>query len=164
MASKLRLFTKRFFIYTNIIVVFVFLLSCLVPYLNPQTWWFISFLGLAFPFLLVIVLFFLAGWLIMLKPKLALISGLAFLASIPSIIVFFAFHRPGTFNYAKDTKTLRVVSWNVARFVELKHNNNKGSQIRMKMFDLIKQQNADVLCMQEFHTSTLPEFYDNITP
>jgi endonuclease/exonuclease/phosphatase family metal-dependent hydrolase len=32
------------------------------------------------------------------------------------------------------------------------------------MFDLIKQQNADVLCLQEFHTSTRPEFYDNITP
>jgi hypothetical protein len=36
-------FTKRFFIYSNVIVVFIFILSCLVPYLNPQTWWFISF-------------------------------------------------------------------------------------------------------------------------
>ena len=164
MASKLRLFTKRFFIYCNIIVVIIFLLSCLVPYLNPQKWWFLSFLGLAFPFLLVIVILFLAGWLILLRPKHALISGVALLFSIKSIIVFFAFHRPVAFNYTKDKHTLRIASWNVARFVELKQNNNKGSQVRLKMFELIKQQDADILCMQEFHTSTLPDFYDNITP
>ncbi len=164
MASKLRLFTKRFFIYCNVIIVFVFLLSCLVPYLNPQKWWFISFLGLAFPFLFLLVIFFLAGWLIMLKPRLALISGVAVLLSIKSLLVFFAFQRPATFNYKKDTKTIRVATWNVARFIELKNNNNKGSQTRTKMFELIKKQDADVLCLQEFHTSTLPEFYDNITP
>jgi endonuclease/exonuclease/phosphatase family metal-dependent hydrolase len=164
MASKFRLFTKRFFIYTNIIVVFFFLLSCLVPYLNPQKWWFISFLGLAFPFLLLIVIFFLTGWLIILKPRLALISGIAVLLSLKSILVFFAFHRPGTFNYKKEPQTLRIVTWNVDRFIEMKRNNNKGSQTRLKMFDLIKQQDADVLCFQEFHTSTLPDFYDNITP
>jgi endonuclease/exonuclease/phosphatase family metal-dependent hydrolase len=164
MASKLRLFTKRFFIYSNIAVVFFFLLSCLVPYLHPQKWWFISFLGLAFPFLLVIVIFYLVGWLIILKPKLALISGIALLLSIKSITVFFAFHRPVAFDYKKDPQTLRILTWNVARFIEMKKNNNKGSQTRLKMFDLIKQQNADVLCLQEFHTSTLPDFYDNITP
>lgn len=166
MPSKFRLFTKRFFIYSNIIVVFVFLLSCLVPYLNPQKWWFISFLGLAFPFLLLLTMFFLAGWLIMLKPKLALIPGIALLLSIPGIMLFFAFHRPAAFNYTKDPKALRVATWNVARFIELKQNNNSGSQTRLKMFELIKKQNADVLCLQEFHTanSARPEFYDNITP
>jgi len=164
MANKLRLFTKRFFIYSNIALVFFFLLSCIAPYLHPQKWWFISFFGLAFPFLLVLVIFYLVGWFIILKPKLALISGIALILSIKSIIVFFAFHRPTSFNYKKEPNTLRVMTWNVARFIELKQNNNKGSQTRLKMFDLIKQQDADVICLQEFHTSTLPEFYDNITP
>ncbi len=164
MSNKLRLFTKRFFIYCNIVVVIIFLLSCLVPYLNPQKWWFISFLGLAFPFLLILVLSFLCTWIIMLKPKIALVSFIALLLGIKSLLVFFAFHKPSAFNYTKDPASIRIVTWNVARFVELKHNNNKGSQVRTKMFELIKAQNADILCMQEFHTSTLPEFYDNITP
>lgn len=30
------------------------------------------------------------------------------------------------------------------------------------MFELLKQQNADVLCLQKFITSTNPEYYDNI--
>jgi endonuclease/exonuclease/phosphatase family metal-dependent hydrolase len=164
MASKFRVFTKRFFIYSNITVVFFFLLSCLVPYLNPQKWWFISFLGLAFPFLLIVVLFFLVGWLIIAKPRLALISGIALLLGFKSISVFFAFHRSGNFNYKKEPNTLRIVTWNVARFIELKRNTNKGSQTRLKMMELIKQQDADVVCLQEFHTSIDSAYYDNITP
>lgn len=166
MASKLRLFTKRFFIISNIVVVFFFLLASIAPYLNPQKWWFISFFGLGFPFLLLLVIFFLAGWLIIAKPRLALISGIALLFGIKSILVFFAFHAPGAFNYTKEPNTIRIATWNVARFVEMRVNNNKGSQTRLKMFDLIKQQNADILCLQEFHTANnkRPEFYDNIEP
>ena len=164
MSSKLRLFTKRFFIIINIIVVAVFLLACLVPWLNPKTWWFISFLGLAFPFLLFIVLVFLVWWLIVLKPRLALISAAALLLGYKSIGAFLAFHSPRAFNYKKEPGTLRVVSWNVARFLELKRNNNEASMKRLKMFEQIKQQDADILCLQEFHTSANPDYYDNITP
>jgi endonuclease/exonuclease/phosphatase family metal-dependent hydrolase len=163
MASKFRVFTRRFFIYTNIIVVLFFLLACLVPYLDPKKWWFISFLGLAFPFLLVVVILYLAGWLIVLKPKLALISGIAMLIGFKSISVFLAFHRPGSFSLEKGPNTIRMITWNVARFIELKRNTNKGSQIRLKMMDLIKRQNADIVCLQEFHTSVDSTYYDNIT-
>jgi endonuclease/exonuclease/phosphatase family metal-dependent hydrolase len=164
MPNRFRLFTKRFFIYCNVIVVFFFLLSCLAPYLNPQKWWFISFLGLAFPFLLLIIILIIIGWLIFFKYRFALINGLVFLLSFKSIIVFFAFHGTGAFNYKKDPASIRLVTWNVDRFIEMKRNNNKGSQTRLKMLELLKQQDADVLCLQEFHTSTLPDFYDNITP
>ncbi len=164
MASKFRIFTRKVFIYVNIAVVFFFLLSCMVPYLDPKQWWFISFLGLAFPFLLFVVIFFLAGWLIILRPRKALLSGIALLLGLKSISVFFAFHASGAFNYKKDPQTLRIVTWNVARFIELKRNTNPGSLTRLKMLDLLRQQDADVICLQEFHTSTLPEYYDNITP
>ena len=76
--------------------------------------------------------------------------------------MFFAFHNPGTFNYKKGAGTFRIVSWNVARFIELKRNTNKGSQTRLKMLELIKQQDADIVCLEEFHTSTNPEYYNNI--
>lgn len=161
MASKFRLFTKRFFIYTNIAVVFFFLLACLAPYLNPQKWWFISFLGLAFPFLLIVVLGYLITWLII-KPRLSLISFIALIIGLKSISVFFAFNNPGAFNYKKEPGHIRIVTWNVARFIEIKINNNKGSQTRLKMMDLLKQQDADILCLQEFQSSGLPDYYHNI--
>ena len=161
-SSQLRLFTKRFFIYLNVFVVGVFALACLVPYLNPQKWWFISFLGLAFPFLLLLVLAFLIWWLAVLKPRLSLISVAGMIIGIKSISLFMAFHRPVAFDHNKEPHTLRVVSWNVARFIELKRNNNKGSLVRLQMFDQIKAQNADVLCLQEFHTSIDSNYYNNI--
>lgn len=164
MATPFRLFTKRVFIIANVVLVFFFLLSCLVPYLNPRSWWFIAFLGLGFPMLLLLNLLFIAGWLIILRPRYALISGIALLFSIKNISVFFAFSNPDVFEYKKEPGTLRVASWNVARFIELKKNNNKGSQKRLKMFELLRQQNADIICLQEFHTSTDTNYYDNITP
>lgn len=162
MASKFRVFTKSFFVFANIAVVILFLLSCLVPYMNPRTWWFISFSGLAFPFLLVLVIFFLIGWLLLRKLRLTLISLIALLIGFKSISVFFAFNKPGTFNYKKESGTIRIVTWNVARFIELKRNTNKGSQTRLNMMELIKKQDADIVCLQEFHTSVNAEYYNNI--
>lgn len=164
MASRLRLFTKRFFIYTNGVLVFFFLLSCGAPWPDPGQWWFISLFGLAYPILLALTVFFMIGWLILAKPRLALISGIALLLGMKSLLVSFAFHSPAGFRYEKKPEHIRVVTWNVARFIELKKNNNRGSEKRKRMLELLRQQNADVLCLQEFHTSALPDYYDNITP
>lgn len=161
MATKLRVFTKRFFIISNIIVAIFFLLASLAPYMNPQGWWFISFLGLAFPFLLIIMLVFLIGWLFVSK-KYSIISAISLVIGIKSILIFFAFHVSWTFHAQKEKGSIRVVSWNVARFIEMKRNNNKGSQTRLKMMDLIKEQNADIVCLQEFFHSNNPEWYPNI--
>lgn len=96
------------------------------------------------------------------RPRYAIISGVALLLSMKSIIVSFAFNSPAGFEYKRKPGTIRVVTWNVARFIEIKKNNNKGSQKRLKMLELLKQQDADVLCLQEFHTSANPDYYDNI--
>jgi endonuclease/exonuclease/phosphatase family metal-dependent hydrolase len=161
MPSVFRTFARKFVLIINIIIAVVFLLACIAPYLNPGKWWFISPLGLAFPFLLVLLLVFIFFWLFA-KPKYSVISIVVLIAGIKSIGVFFAFNSPHQFNYEKKENVLRIVTWNVARFVEIKKNNNKGSQTRLKMMDLLKQQNADVLCLQEFHTAAKEDFYDNI--
>ncbi len=161
MPSRFRLFTKRIFIYSHIFVVFLFLLSCFVPFLNPQKWWWITFLGLGFPILLALVILFLFFWLVI-KPRFALISVIALVFAFKNILVFFAFNKPGSFNYKKEPGNIRIVSWNVARFVEMKRNNNKGSQARLKMMELIKQQDADLLCFQEFFHSNDSAWYQNI--
>lgn len=161
MASKLRIFTKRILIFINYGVVFFFLLACIAPYLDPQSWWFISFLGIGFPFLLLTVTGFMAWWLFV-KRKYALISAGALLLGFQSITAFYAFHFPKRFNADKKPQTIRIVSWNVARFIEMKRNNNKGSQSRLKMLDQLRGQNADILCLQEFFHSYDPDFYNNL--
>ena len=161
MAKRFRLFTKRFLIICNAGIVFFFLLACLAPYLNPQRWWFVAFLGIGFPFLLLVVILFMLWWLFI-KRKFALISAIALLIGIKSISIFFAFHIPQKFNDKKKDGAIRVATWNVARFIEMKRNNNKGSQTRLKMMDLIQQQDADIFCMQEFFHSNDSAWYPNL--
>jgi endonuclease/exonuclease/phosphatase family metal-dependent hydrolase len=159
--ARYRRFTKLFFLLLNSFVAIIFLLACLAPHLNPKKWWPISLIGLGFAFIIVTLIAFLFFWLVF-RPKWMLISLLSLAIGYKSILVFFGFHIPDKFDYNKSKDVLRVVHWNVARFVEWKRNNNKGSQTRMKMMDQIKEQNADVLCIQEFFTSTDPVYYDNL--
>ena len=161
MASKLRLFTKRFLIIIHIAAAVVFLLACLAAYLDPREWWFISLLGLVFPFLLLVIIFFLFFWTI-LRSRLAFISIFVLIIGWRNISILFAFNSPGEFNYTKQPDVIRIVTWNVARFIELKRNNNKGSQTRLKMLELLKQQDADILCLQEFHHSDDTMYYANL--
>jgi endonuclease/exonuclease/phosphatase family metal-dependent hydrolase len=162
MSSKSRLFAKRFFIFINVILSFIFLLSCLSPYLAPAKWWYISLLGLGFGVLFLLLVFFIFFWIIT-SPRYIFISLFTLLIGFKSIIVFFSVTNTDKFNYAKEKNTLRVATWNVARFIELRRNNNEGSQTRLKMMNLIKEQNADVLCLQEFFHSTDSLLYDNLT-
>lgn len=162
MASRLRLFTKRFFIYANWLVVLLFLLSCLIPLLHPQQWWWVSMMGLSFPVLLFLVVGFFFGWLILLKFDLIFISLIALGLGYKSIAVFIGFNAPLSFREETTTRSIRVVSWNVARFIEPARNNNIGSITRKKMLALLRAQQADIVCLQEFYTSDNPAFYNNI--
>lgn len=161
MAINYKRFTKLLFIALNVLVAVVFILASAAPYLDPQKWWLISLIGLGFGFLVVTLLAFIFFWLVF-NFRYVLISLIALGIGWKGIRVFFAFHNPGTFDYEKPKDVLRVAHWNVGRFVEWKRNNNKGSRVRLKMMDLIKEQNADVLCFQEFFHSKDSIYYDNL--
>lgn len=96
------------------------------------------------------------------RSRFFLVPLIALLIGWKSISVFFAFNFSGEFKPEKEKDAVRIVSWNVARFRELKRNNNAGSQIRLKMLDFLKQQNADVLCLQEFFHSDNSLYYANL--
>lgn len=120
-------------------------------------------LGLGFAVLFLLLVLFIFFWAIV-APRYILLSLGTLALGYKSIAVFFAANAPTTFHYERQPGTVRVISWNVARFLELKRNNNQGSQKRQQMLDLIRQQNADVLCFQEFFHSTDSALYNNIGP
>lgn len=161
MATRFRKLTRSFFVVCNALAALVFLLACLAPYANPEKWWFISMLGLGFAVVFFVLVVFMFFWLIF-KPRFVFISLVPLLFGWQSLSVFFALHVPDKFNYQKEPNNLRVVHWNVARFMEWKRNNNKKSRIRLKMMDQLKEQNADVLCLIEFFHSTDSTYYNNL--
>ncbi len=162
MPSRLRNITRRILVVLNIITAVLYLLSCLAPYIKPTGSWVIAVLGLAFPLFLVIMIAFIFLWLI-LKLRRVWYSIVILLVGYKSIRVFWAFNAPSAFQYQKKPEQIRIASWNVARFLEWKRNNNEKSQTRLKMLDQIQTQNADILCLEEFFHSPDSIFYDNIT-
>ncbi|HMH21839.1 MAG TPA: endonuclease/exonuclease/phosphatase family protein [Puia sp.] len=149
--STLRKFTRRLFVISNLVAVFLFLLACANPWLYPQKWWFISILAFIFPFLLLtVILFFLSGLFFRSGRRWALISFVALLIGGPNIHSFFAFHPATHFIAAKPPHSLRVLTWNVRSWDEFITRKGGASGHRIKMMDFIREQQADVVCFQEF--------------
>lgn len=161
MAASFTRLAKRSFLFLHIGAAVLFLLACFGSYLSPESWWPFSFLGLGFPILLLSLIFFLFFWVIF-KPAYMLVSVAAMVIGYKSITHFVVLRPLPDFEDKKEAGTFRLMHWNVARFLELSRNDNRGSRTRQKMMDLIRKQNPDVLCFQEFFHSTDPKLYNNI--
>lgn len=157
---------KIFFLVIFILITLTYLLTCLIPFLNPGTFWFIAILGLGFPFLLalVIVCTIIAA---IKKSKWIFLSLAALLLSYQQISVVFGFRNTKEFDMLKPDNSLRVMSWNVSRWTqgETQIGKDKGSSFRNLMMDAVQMTDADVLCFQEFFESyDASVFASNIGP
>lgn len=137
---------RRFFLFLNVLALIVLLLSCLASYINPNTFWQLSFIGFAFPVVLIINFLFLLVWLAARK-KFAAVPAVAIVLSGFSIYSTFAFHFWG------DNKEagIKLMTWNVKNF-DL-YNWSHNVETRQNMMALIAAENPDVLCMQEFYNN-----------
>lgn len=155
----LRLFTKGFFLTVNITAVIFFLVGCLAPFISPARFWPIGFFSLAFPYLFAIMVLFAIFWLIF-HPRYALIPVIAMLIGWKSISSFVAFNWPGQTPHADSTvEAFTVMSYNVAQFGLYRDKNSTPT--RKAMYEMIQEQEADVLCMQDFYTSEKKGDFNN---
>lgn len=145
MARFVRTIGRRILIIVNIGIVVLYILACLNGYLHPSEWWFFSLLGLFFPFFLAIVFLFMILWLIV-RSKWALLSAVALILGFTNIRVLFGFHFSDRFKIEKEKDVIRVLTWNIEWFGA----HQKNREHRKKIMNFIKEQNADILCFQEF--------------
>ena len=151
--ALLRKFTKPVFIVSNAVVVILFLLACANGFLNPGRWWVISLLGLIFPLLLFLVFIFFIFWLFTHSQHWALLSGIALVIGWQNIHALFAFHPEAGFKVQKPPDSFRIVTWNVRSWDEFITKKAGTSGHRSKMMDFLQDQNADLMCFQEFYES-----------
>jgi endonuclease/exonuclease/phosphatase family metal-dependent hydrolase len=155
--ANLRTFTRRLFIISNILAVILFLLACANSFLHPGKWWIISLLGLIFPLLLFIILFFfIFGFSVRSFRRWSLLSLAALLIGWPNIHSFLAFHIGKGFASEKPPHSLRILTWNVRSFDQFIGKKNGALEHRPRMMEFILGQQADVLCLQEFYDSHNP--------
>jgi endonuclease/exonuclease/phosphatase family metal-dependent hydrolase len=156
---------KLFSLIIYIGILFIYLLTCLVPFLNPAEFWFIAILGMGFPLLLmlVIICLIISAFL---RSKWIFLAIAALLVSWQQISAVFAFNTNKQFDFDKGPNTLRVLTWNVSSWTEDLHIDDKVEKtgLRNLMLDAVQMQDADVLCFQEYFDSFAPELYPGNIP
>ena len=141
-------FFRSLLILLNTGVIIAYLITCLSPFINTGEDWFLAFPGLVFPLIFFALVFFIIVW-IFLKSGWKWVSLIILLLGFQQIIAAFAFNIPKKFSYDKKTNTLRVLQWNVSGWDQ--YNINKsGKNYQSLMMELVKKQDADVLCFEEF--------------
>ena len=141
---------KKIIIFINCGLLFCYLVTCFLPFVDTGENWILALPGLIFPFIFFLLIVFII-LLSFLKSKWYWISLIILFAGFQQIDAVFAFNFPSKFSYDKKPNILRVLQWNVTGWDE--GNGYEESNFRLPMLNLVNEQNADVLCFQEFFES-----------
>ena len=144
-------------LWTNILFAIALVGSYASNYINPEYFWYFAFFGLIYPVLLVINLAFLVFWLwrrkwIFLLSALTVLAGISNIGRIVQLRII-GRHRdiPGD---------VKIMSYNVRLFNY--YERDKSEAIRDSILHYVEQENADIICFQEFMTvSNYPEYSEN---
>ena len=135
-------------------------LCSVCPLINPSTFVWTAFFGLAFwmiffaNILILIILIFLKSRRTLLIPIVAL------LFSIPGIIKSYSFGES-----KDDIGSITVMTYNVGVFRDYKVKERSVADVKKSLVKLVKEQNPDVLCLQEsgkWQNNKAIEFSKNI--
>lgn len=137
-----------------ILIALVALLSSIAPYVSPLTFWPVAILGLGFYYfyilnlsMLILLLFF--------RRKFFFVCLIPFLCGLPVILNFLAFNFNDAETTSDDKQSFKILTYNVRIFDLYSWSRNLES--RLKYFDFFEKENPDVMCLQEFYTSSNAE-------
>ena len=144
------MWVRKVVIYFNGLISLLLLIAILASYVNPALAWFIALIGIAYPYILLLNLLFVLYWLILLD-KAILISLVVILLGYPVL------KNHVQFNFSKkiplaEADSFKFMSFNTRLFDLYRW--SERSDTKNRIFDLIRQEAPQVLCIQEFYTST----------
>ncbi len=149
----LRKAARGVFVSSYIILILIFLAASAAPSLNPTQWWWVGFIGLTYPFILLTLVIATIAMLFY-KPKLSIAGILAIIVSYQDVNALVAFNMPREFKIEKDSGQTRIMTWNVRRFAL--YYNYHFDRVRNNLDSIMLEVNhysPDILCLQEFYTS-----------
>ncbi|MGQ8338075.1 endonuclease/exonuclease/phosphatase family protein [Sunxiuqinia sp. A32] len=132
---------RNIFIFLNLIPVVGILLSYLSVHVSPENSWVLSFLGLAYPYLLFANVVFVLIWLFS-KVKYAFISIIAIGIGYSNLHHYFQLSGKST-----EEKGIVVSSYNVKNFQGIK--NKKRTELSKEVYEYIQTVKPNILCFQE---------------
>ncbi len=150
---------RRIILYANLASAILLVISFLSPHISPQRIWFPSFLGLAYPYILLLNLAFLLFW-ILVKRKEFIISLLAILLGWNTFTRYCSLHPGALFrkahyeNLSREDRVinrqLKVQSFNVRAFDLYRWTENPSA--REEMIRMFRRDDAEIICLQEFYS------------
>lgn len=126
------------------LLVMLFLLGAYAGYIPPAGWVMPAFLGLFFPVLLVLMVVVTIFWLLARERMTLLCLGLAWLISIPQLLVYFPINTAEA-TLGSESESLRILSYNVSAFGFKPHSKTAPNAV----LQYIKSSGADLVCLQE---------------
>jgi len=140
--------TYRFLLAANLAALVPLLLAYAAANFSPNAMGYLALFGLAYPFSILANCLFILIWIFR-KPSYALISACCILLGLNHFTSFFQVSMQGSIN--EQANHLKVLSYNVHVFDVF--NKKNGSETRDAIYDLLKREQADVICFQEFYQS-----------
>ncbi|MFL1896874.1 endonuclease/exonuclease/phosphatase family protein [Aquimarina sp. 2-A2] len=144
----MRKLVNRFVFLLNSIVAFALLLSYLLPYISPKTFPLLSVLSLTVPILILINALFMVYWILLVNRRF-LLSFIVLLLGISHVFSLYKFR--GKSAKADKENTLSLLSYNVHSFNRFEWIDNE--LIPQEISALVKEQNPDIFCGQEFYNN-----------
>ncbi|MBD3638305.1 MAG: endonuclease/exonuclease/phosphatase family protein [Crocinitomicaceae bacterium] len=142
----------RILLWINILNSVLLLGAYINTHISPNSFPYLAFLGLAYPIFLLIAIVFIGLW-IFAKPRYVLLSLLTIVIGWNHLTNFYALN----WSQAELNQPLKVISFNV-RVFDL-YNKEGRVENRNKIFDFLSEQNADILCFQEFYNQEEPTLF-----
>ena len=133
------------------------LVSYLAPYIHPATIPSLPFFGLTYPIFLALTLIWLVLWSIF-RSKWAIYCLVVLL--IGGKLHFRNFSLLSSAPELKQENGLKVLSYNVRLFDLFNPSFNDALASRNQIFDFIRSQEPDVLCLQEFYRQDKPTDFE----
>ena len=130
--------------FINSLVALMLLLSYVLPYLQPEKFAFLSVLGLAVPFLIILNIAFVIYWLLKVKKQLLL----SLLILCIGYTYIFSLYKFSSSKDVVDSQNITVMNYNVRLFNLFEW--IPDTSLKQSIVSLITDNNPDVISMQEY--------------
>lgn len=126
------------------------ILGFLASKIDPRSFWLIAFLGLAYPYILLLNLMMIVWWCLRKRWTFALATLVPILLSWNVLTATFGFAGKKGEGPKVDQGLIRMMTYNVHSFKPYGEENVES--VKQQMLDLIAAENPDVICFQEYFT------------
>jgi endonuclease/exonuclease/phosphatase family metal-dependent hydrolase len=123
---------------------------------DPRTHIWIAFAGLAYPFFLVINALFVLFWMLRRRFIFALLTLLFILSGWRPLTATYQFFGEKGSEVKEKESDVRFMTYNVHQFKKYGEDNDVST--KDQIISIIKEQNPDIICFQEFFTRQKGEF------